>query len=107
MNRQTPRAESVLAAAAAIVGVIGIASALTPEFANRYDFVRGVLPPGVPHAARIVALAFGIALIWLSRSLARRRDRASRERSRLRGSSRDARPAGRAAALACALRRSR
>src|SRR5581483_2864863 len=38
--------------------------------------VRGVLPPGVPHAARIVALAFGLALIWLSRSLARRRYRA-------------------------------
>jgi lysyl-tRNA synthetase, class II len=76
MNRQSLRAESVLAAAAAVVGVIGIVSALTPEFANRYDLVRGVLPPGVPQAARIVALAFGLALIWLSRSLARRRRRA-------------------------------
>jgi len=76
VRRSAPRAESLLAAAAALVGCIGIVSALTPEFANRYDLVRGVLPPGVPHAARIFALAFGIALIWLSRSLGRRRRRA-------------------------------
>src|SRR5260221_11056818 len=71
-----PRAESLLGAAAAIGGCIGVVSSLTPEFANRFDVVKGVLPPGVPTAARIVALAFGIALIWLSRSLARRRRRA-------------------------------
>jgi lysylphosphatidylglycerol synthetase-like protein (DUF2156 family) len=35
-----------------------------------------VLPPGLPAAARVGALAFGIALVWLSRSLARRRRRA-------------------------------
>src|SRR5712691_5796049 len=71
-----PRAESVLAGAAAVVGCIGVASSLTPEFADRYQIVHGVLPPGAPHAARVVALAFGIALIWLARSLARRRRRA-------------------------------
>jgi lysyl-tRNA synthetase, class II len=71
-----PRPESLLALAAAVVGAISIASALTPEFANRYDVVKGVLPPGVPTAARIFALAFGIALVWISRSLARRRRRA-------------------------------
>src|SRR5712691_12158804 len=71
-----PRAESVLAGAAAVVGCIGVASSLTPEFADRYQIVHGVLPPGAPHAARVVALAFGISLIWLSRSLARRRRRA-------------------------------
>jgi lysyl-tRNA synthetase, class II len=41
--------------------------------ANRFDVVKGVLPPGVPAAARVGALAFGIALVWLSRSLAKRR----------------------------------
>jgi len=71
-----PRPESLLAWSAALVGAIGIVSALTPELANRYDVVRGVLPPGVPTAARVLALAFGIALLWLSRSLARRRRRA-------------------------------
>ena len=71
-----PKPESALAWAAAAVGVIGVVSATTPEFANRSDFVQGVLPPGVPTAARVVSLAFGLALIWLSRSLARRRRRA-------------------------------
>ena len=61
---------------AAGVGAIGIVSAVTPEIAGRYDLVRGVLPPDVPHLARIAVLAFGLALIWLSRSLARRRRRA-------------------------------
>jgi len=73
---RSPRPESLLAWAAALVGAIGIASALTPEMANRVDLVRGVLPPGFPTAARVGALAFGILLIWLSRSLARRRRRA-------------------------------
>jgi lysyl-tRNA synthetase class 2 len=70
------RGEVALGIAAAVVGLVGIASALTPEFANRSDFVRGVLPPGVPGAARILALAFGLALVWLSRLLVRRRRRA-------------------------------
>jgi lysyl-tRNA synthetase class 2 len=58
------------------VGALGIASALTPEMADRYRLVHGVLPPGFPTAARVGALAFGIVLIWLARSLARRRRRA-------------------------------
>ncbi len=70
------RAELVLAWGAAVVGGIGIASALTPEMADRVRLVRGVLPPGSVGAARVGALAFGIALVWLSRSLARRRHRA-------------------------------
>jgi lysyl-tRNA synthetase, class II len=44
--------------------------------ADRSRLVRGVLPPGFPTAARVGALAFGIVLIWLARSLARRRRRA-------------------------------
>jgi lysyl-tRNA synthetase class 2 len=70
------RGEQALGAAAALVGIIGIVSALTPELANRSDFVRGVLPPGVPGAARVLALSFGLGLVWLSRLLARRRRRA-------------------------------
>lgn len=66
----------MLAWAGAGVGAICIASALTPELASRSDLVRGVLPPGVPAAARVGALAFGFALLWLARSLARRRHRA-------------------------------
>ena len=76
MRRPAPSGELILAWAAGAVGAIGIASALTPELANRYDLVRGVLPPGVPSAARVATLAFGLALVWLARSLARRRRRA-------------------------------
>lgn len=56
--------------------MIGIVSALTPEMADRFRLVRGVLPPGFPEVARIGAVAFGIVLVWLARSLARRRRRA-------------------------------
>src|SRR5204862_4301189 len=51
-------------------------SALTPEMASRGDIVQGVLPPGWPEAARVLTVAFGVGLVWLSRSLARRRLRA-------------------------------
>jgi lysyl-tRNA synthetase class 2 len=70
------RAEMVLAWAAAAVGVIGIVSALTPEMANRLRVVHGVLPPGWPEAARAVTVAAALGLIWLARSLAKRRHRA-------------------------------
>ena len=71
-----PKPESLLAWAAAAVGVIGVVSALTPEYADRFRIVKGVLPPGIPAAARVGALAFGLGLVVLSRSLARRRHRA-------------------------------
>ncbi len=71
-----PTPESLLAWAAAEVGVVGIVSAVTPEIANRLDEVRGVLPPGWPEAARVLTVAFGLGLIWLARSLRKRRHRA-------------------------------
>ena len=76
MRLRIPSPESALAWAAAAVGVIGIVSALTPEMADRLDIVNGVLPPGLPEAARVLTLAFGAGLVFLSRSLARRRRRA-------------------------------
>jgi lysyl-tRNA synthetase, class II len=70
------RAEKLLAWAAAVVGVLGLVSALTPEMADRLRIVHGVLPPGWPEAARVLTVASAIGLVWLSRSLARRRRRA-------------------------------
>src|SRR5438105_6779195 len=67
---------TLVAWAAAFVGLIGVISAATPEMADRFDFVRGVLPQGFPTAARVLTLAFGLALLWLSRGLARRKRRA-------------------------------
>jgi len=44
--------------------------------ADRVDLVGGILPPGVPEAARTVALALGLGMVFLSRGLARRKRRA-------------------------------
>jgi lysyl-tRNA synthetase class 2 len=71
-----PGAERLLAWGAAAVGAVGIVSALTPETAGRLEVVRGILPPGWPEAARVLTVAFALGLIWLSRSLAKRRRRA-------------------------------
>ncbi len=76
MRPHRSSAPALLALGAALAGVVNVVSALTPEFANRYDFVRGMLPTGVPEAARVLALSFGIVLIWTSRGLTRRRWRA-------------------------------
>ena len=76
MSARLPAAERLLGGAAALVGLIGIASALTPELASRIDLVEGILPPGFLAAARFLTLAFGLALVWLSRALAGRRRRA-------------------------------
>jgi lysyl-tRNA synthetase, class II len=66
----------LLAWFATAAGLLSIVSALTPEMANRVDLIRGILPPGVPGAARTIALALGLGLIWVSRGLARRKRRA-------------------------------
>lgn len=70
------RPEQTLAFLAALVGVVGVGSALTPELARRADLVNGVLPPGLPTAGRVVAIAFGVGLVWLSVGLAARKHRA-------------------------------
>jgi lysyl-tRNA synthetase class 2 len=66
----------VLAWLATSAGLLSIVSTLTPEMADRVDLINGVLPPGVPEAARTAALALGVGLVWLSRGLARRKRRA-------------------------------
>jgi len=71
-----PRPPALLGMFGAAVGVVSIVSALTPNFADRSELVQGVLPPEVPSAARWLALAFGLALVWLAGSLARGKQRA-------------------------------
>lgn len=71
-----PRIESVLAAATALVGVVSLVSTLTPDLADRARLVRSFLPAGFPELARVLALSLGLALLLLSRSLARGRRRA-------------------------------
>ncbi len=76
MRRSRPATPVLLAWCAVVAGGISIASALTPEEAERVRLVTGVLPPGVLDAARTIALALGLGMIWLSRGLARRKRRA-------------------------------
>jgi lysyl-tRNA synthetase, class II len=71
-----PAPPILLAWCATLAGLISIVSALTPERANRLDLVQGVLPPGVPGAARTLVLALGLVMVWFSRGLARRKRRA-------------------------------
>src|SRR4051794_21601295 len=66
----------VAAWAAALVGVVAILSSSTAEFTDRFDIVRGLLPQGMPEAAQVLTLAFGLALLILSRGLARGKRRA-------------------------------
>jgi lysyl-tRNA synthetase, class II len=69
-------AERLLALSALAVGVLGIYSAWHPAIADRHKLLRGVLPPGWPDGARVLTFACAIGLIFLSRSLAKRRHRA-------------------------------
>ena len=71
-----PATPTLLAWFATVAGVISIVSGLTPAAAGRLHLVRGLLPPGVPSAARTLVVALGLGAIWLSRGLARRKHRA-------------------------------
>ena len=75
-NVRRPATPTLLAWLAAGAGLLSIVSALTPEMADRVRLVQGVLPPGVPAAARTLVLALGVGMIWLARGLARRKHRA-------------------------------
>jgi lysyl-tRNA synthetase class 2 len=68
--------ETALAFFAVMVGLVGIASALTPELARRSEIVDAILPPGLPTAGRLIAIGFALTLLWLARGLAARKKRA-------------------------------
>ena len=76
VRRHRPATPVLLAWLAVVAGGISIVSALTPERAERMRLVAGVLPPGISDAARTIALALGLGMIWLARGLARRKQRA-------------------------------
>ncbi len=66
----------MLAWATALVGLVAVVSAVTPEMADRSRIVRSLLSQGVPSVARTLTIAFGLGLLWLARGLARRKRRA-------------------------------
>src|SRR3954447_20349573 len=70
---RTPFLLSLIAAAA---GLVGLLSALTPEWPLRLRIVQEVLSPTGPSVADGLVVASSIALLVLARGLARRRRRA-------------------------------
>jgi lysyl-tRNA synthetase, class II len=70
---RTPFLLSLIAAAA---GLVGLLSALTPEWPLRLRIVQEVLSPTGPSVADGLVVASSIALLVLARGLARRRHRA-------------------------------
>src|SRR3954447_8311221 len=63
---------------AALVGVVNVASALTPDLAGRARDLRALEPGEAVPVAHALALPLGTALLVLAFSLARRRHRAWR-----------------------------
>jgi lysyl-tRNA synthetase, class II len=66
----------VVAAGALLVAFVDIVSAVTPVLTDRFDLFKAMLPMGADDVARSLTFASGIALIWLSGGLARRKHRA-------------------------------
>jgi lysyl-tRNA synthetase class 2 len=74
--QQSRRAPFVLAALVAAAGILDLASAATPELADRVKLIEGVTPNVVPGLASALIVPTGLALIVLARGLRRRRRRA-------------------------------
>jgi lysyl-tRNA synthetase, class II len=66
----------VVAAGALVVAAVDIISAATPVLTDRFDLFKAMLPTGADEVARSLTFAAGLALIWLSGGLARRKHRA-------------------------------
>ena len=65
-----------LARLLALLGLVSLASALTPALGGRLDLMREVLPHFAPAAARVGTAATGLVLVFLARGLRRRKHRA-------------------------------
>lgn len=72
------RVPRIAACLAALVGVVNVASTLTPTFTDRAGLLRDVEPGGLVPLAHAAALPAGVALVVLALALARRRRRAWR-----------------------------
>src|SRR6476659_5375383 len=66
----------VVAIGAFVVGVIDIVSSVTPALTDRLNLFQAMLPMDAGDLAGSVTFASGVALVWLSGGLARRKRRA-------------------------------
>jgi lysyl-tRNA synthetase class 2 len=74
--RRGDRLPGALGLLAVVAALVNVASALTPDLAERTRMVRGLVPPDVVPAAHALVLPAGAALIVVALNLARRRRRA-------------------------------
>ena len=66
----------VIAFGALVVGIVDILSAITPALTDRFDVFQAMLPMDAGDLAGSLTFACGVALVWLSGGLARRKHRA-------------------------------
>jgi lysyl-tRNA synthetase class 2 len=66
----------VVAIGAFLVGIIDIVSSVTPALTDRLNIFQAMLPVDAGDVAGSVTFASGVALVWLSGGLARRKRRA-------------------------------
>ena len=66
----------VIAFGALVVGSVDILSAITPALTDRFDLFQAMLPMAAGDLAGSLTFASGVALVWLSAGLARRKRRA-------------------------------
>jgi lysyl-tRNA synthetase class 2 len=70
------RAPFLLSLIAALAGVVGLVSAMTPEWSGRLSTMQEFLSPAGPQVADGLTVAASFGLLLLARGLARRRHRA-------------------------------
>ncbi|MHB2021861.1 MAG: phosphatidylglycerol lysyltransferase domain-containing protein [Mycobacteriales bacterium] len=71
-------APGVAAFLTAVVGVIDVVSALTPEIASRMHLLLQWVPGAIAHAAAALTLVIGVLLLLIAHGLRRRKQRAWR-----------------------------
>ena len=57
----------------ALMGLVNVASAVTPSVAERWRLIERHLPSTVHHGSRLTVTLAGFALLWLAQGLARRK----------------------------------
>jgi lysyl-tRNA synthetase, class II len=74
--RRHPWVPVLSALAAAVIGGIDVADAVTPGFYDRVRWITGVVPGALSHAATAATAVVGILLLLFAHALKRRKRRA-------------------------------
>ena len=75
-RRSRDRVRRLAAIAIALVGLIDLASGLTPDLSDRFQDLRGWVPLTIPRASHVLVTAAGVALVLLAGGVRRGQRRA-------------------------------